>query len=368
MSVETDSQSASTTDSSTDGSSVTPPASTDHSDAGLHSSLNSKVEAAFDRATSSKQGTDSTTTEDVNTGNGQAAGESSDSTQSGSDRQQAEHNGGASDSDKAQGDSASQQPLTAPESWPEERKTAFNSLDQKGQETLLAFYNDMVKGLNKSQEKLASEREALKGNFGADADAIKELVETAKTFESDPVAVLTKLADQAGVDIFFSPQGDEQIPQFESTEEQTRWLLKEQDRRSNQVAADKAREQARERAKEEQRQQISEQFAQAHKAHPDLAEHRDAVVEKLTTYQIPVEAAYQLATYESVKQVAAQASGYKAELDKARAEIETLKKSATVPPRGGNGAQQQPVSQRGYGLSSLVEGAMERAERQRATN
>lgn len=334
--------------------------------------MSEKVEAAFNRANSAQengQTTDSTTTTDSPTTNGQAAGSNgnSDSTQSGSDDQQADDNGEASGDPEKASDSTSTTPLTAPESWPEERKDAFNSLDQKGQETLLSFYDDMVKGLNKSQEKLASEREALKSNFGAEPEALKELVETAKSFESDPVSTLSKLAEQAGVDIFFTPQEEETIPDFESAEEQTRWLLKQQEQRANQAASDKAKEHARERAQIEQKQQITEQFAEAHKAHPDLADHRDAVTTNMVTHGVPVEQAYRLATYDGLATIAAQASDFKVQLGKAQAEIETLKKSSTVPPKGSNGSERvKDQRKQAGGLPSMVEAAAERAERKRA--
>ena len=361
MSIPTAGDSASTNDTTDSGTTqvvTSSPASSDHSDAGEHSSLGDRITAAFDRATASKELATKTTTED-DIATGQAA--TGDSTNSDSTNPQAGKGEASGDSD-----SPKNEPMTAPDNWPEDRKNAFNSIEPKGQALIASFYDDMIKGLNKSQAKLAEAREAMKSNFGAEPEAIQELIETAKTFESDPVTVLAKLADQAGVDIFFSSQGEPEIPTFESLEDQTRWLLKEQDRRSNQAKVEADKAQAIEKARADQEKVLMEQFAEAHRQHPDLSDHRDSVVEKLTMYQVPVEEAYRLATYDGLKAIADQAAGYKADLEKALAEVDRLKKASTVPPRGGNGEQHQPARARSVGLYAMVEDAMARADRRLA--
>ena len=306
-------------------------------------------EVALERALAAR-GSDGNRSEDEETGtdpnstetgtNGQAPGSTGDSDDGASSQagtvETATDGDGASDQNES-GDSTSTESPEAPGSWPEERKEAFNKLPREAQALLSDSYKEMEGGLNKALEKLSAERNQMKENFGADPDALRELVQKAQDFEADPVPVLTALAEQAGVEIFFTPQGEDEIPDFETQKEQTEWLLKKQKREANQALADTSRAQAGERAQRELQSKIQEEFAHAHQAHPDLADHRDTVVQLMAEQGVSVESAYRLATYDGLGKLAAEAQKAKADLEKANAELEKLKKGGTRPPAGVSG-------------------------------
>ncbi|MCW7555534.1 hypothetical protein NX722_23505 [Endozoicomonas gorgoniicola] len=313
---------------------------TQATDTGSSSSAN-PFASAYERARDAIDQEDQDTGTDPNSTDTDTDGQASDSNDGASSQEEtveaATEGDGASD--QATDDSTSTESPEAPGSWPDKRKEMFSHLPREAQTAFLDSYKEMETGLNKALEKLGNERKQMRDNFGADPDAIRQLIEKAQNFESDPVPVITQLAESAGIEIFFTPQGDEQIPEFDSQQEQTQWLADKQKREVNQALAEKSRERARERAQEELNSTIQKQFAEAHQAHPDLADHRDDVVKTMAAEGVSVESAYRLATWEGLSKLAAEAQEAKAALEKKTAEIEKLKKNGTRPPVGGSGSR-----------------------------
>ncbi|WP_448215297.1 hypothetical protein [Endozoicomonas sp. 2B-B] len=334
MTTETDSQ------TSTPGASPDSPATTSLPAAGESGSFstdsNNPAEAAMARALASRESDshedDPSQTVDSETSDGQApdpakAGASSQEEANEDGATEADPNG--SDPEQEEGDSRSPEPLAAPESWATDRKDEFGKLDPNSQKLVLDFYEDMNGGLNKAMQKLADARKETQSNFGVEATTVKELVDLGREFETDPVKVISQLAEQAGLPVFFSPQSDDQIPEFESTEQQTKWI---RDTLSNQTKADVAADRNRADAERETNERIRTELAEALTAHPDLSEHRDAVLSLMAEKGVTATEAYRLSTWDKVSEMAMESKTLKADLEKLQAENEKLKKTSTKPP------------------------------------
>ena len=224
-----------------------------------------------------------------------------------------------------------EQSLTPPDSWPKERREQFKTLPDTAKTLTLDFYRDMEKGLKQSFDKLANERKQLSDNFGLEADQLKQLAERANSFRTDPAGVISQLAEEAGIDVFFKSE-DEQIPDFETQADLVKYLRQQGQQEARQAAANEAKALRQQQHQAEMKQRMEAEFAQAYQAHPDLPDHKDAVIRYISGFNLPVEMAYRLATYEGLAELAQSGQGAKAELDKARAELEKLQKLSTMPP------------------------------------
>ena len=277
-------------------------------------------------ASASAQG-DSTSTNDTDTPdsgeNGQPVGTSGQSAQ-------------ADDS------TSSGQSLTPPDSWPEDRRTEFDALPANGKALLMSIHKDMERGLKQSFDKLATERNALKETFGLESDQLKSLAERAKTFQTDPVTVISQLAEEAGIDVYFQDQeANQAIPEFDTQEELVKWLQEQSRKEARQAAANETKTLREQRQLEETKAKVQQEFDQAYKAHPDLADHKDVVIQYISGFNLPVEMAYRLATYEGLAKLAQQGQGTQANLDKSKAELERLQKFSTMPPGRPDGRSQK---------------------------
>lgn len=250
------------------------------------------------------------------------------------------------------------QSLTPPDSWPKERKEEFSTLPDAGKSLLMDIYRDMERGLKQSFDKLATEKKALQNQFGFDTDQIKQLTDRARTFKSDPVSVINQLAEEAGINVFFENQS-EQIPEFDSQQDLVKWMLDKTSNSARQVAANEAKALRQQQQQAAIKQKLDAEFAEAYRAHPDLADHQEAIIKYVSGFNLPVEMAYRLATYEGLTQLAQNGQTTLAELNKTKAELEKLQKLATMPPGRADG-QSQKV--RANGLDQF-EAAMQRAEK-----
>ena len=321
----------------------------------------SMFEAAFDRAEQARKEPGKHASGNSPSSEQAAISDSvSTSTSIDTDTPAIEANDGTSGSVSAQNDSTladQQQSLSPPDSWPKDRREAFNALPESGKSTLLSIYRDMESGLKTSFNKLADERKALQTQFGFDSDQIKQLTDRARTFKSDPVAVISQLAEEAGIDVFFKKE-DEQVPTFDSQEDLVKWLRGQSQREARQAAADEAKSLRQLQQQSAMKQKLDAEFAEAHRAHPDLSDHQEAILKYIGGFNLPVEMAYRLATYEGLTQLAQNGQTTLAELNKAKAELEKLQKLATMPPGRADG---RSLKEKANGLDPY-ESAMRRAE------
>ena len=321
--------------------SQTSDASTDTHTTENTESLTAMVESAMDRAEQSYQQSNDEIhgkrqTEDSSSTPEQAA--TSDSTPPNKeDTPGSGASGGTSgQGDKPTGDSTPEQSLTPPDNWPEDRRKEFTTLPDTGKSLLMSIYRDMEKGLKQSFEKLANDRKAIEANYGLDETQLKDLVTRYQTYQTDPVATISQLAEEAGIEVFFNQQTDE-IPEFESQADLVRWLQEQSRKEARQAAATEAKSLKDQRQQQEVKQRMEQEFAEAYKAHPDLPDHKEAVIKYISGFNLPVEMAYRLATYEGLTSLAQNGNSLKSELDKAKAELEKLQKLATMPPGRADG-------------------------------
>lgn len=254
-------------------------------------------------------------------------------------------------------DASDQQSLTPPDSWPKERRKKFDTLPDTGKSLLMSIYRDMESGLKQSFNKLADERKTLQDQYGFDTEQLKQLTDRARTFQNDPVAVISQLADEAGIDVFFKESADT-IPSFDSQEDLVKWLRNQSQQEARQAAANEAKSLRQQQQQAAMKQQLDTEFAEAYRNHPDLADHQDAIIKYISGFNLPVEMAYKLATYEGLTKLAHNGQATLAELNKTKAELEKLQKLATMPPGRADGRSRK---EQANGLDPY-EAAMQRAE------
>lgn len=334
---------------STDSTAGDRPASTDEA-----GTISEQIEKAMGRATevidSENQGKQEDISGKRQTGDSKSTLEqAADLTGSGStpdnerlDTSSTGENGGTSDQ-AASGDSTPEkQPLTPPDSWPEDRRNEFEALPDKGKSVLMSIYRDMEKGLKKSFDTLATERKNLTDRFGLEVEQLQDLAGRVKTFQNDPVSVISQLAEEAGIDVFFNRENQE-VPEFESQADLVKWLQDQSRNEARQAAADEAKKLREQRQKEEVSAKVKQEFDQAYKDHSDLPDHKEAVMKYIIRFNLPVEMAYRLATYEGLAKLAQNGQSSQAELEKTKSELEKLKKLSTMAPSLANG-QGQPLN------------------------
>ena len=330
-------------------------------------SLADKIAGAFDRATAGKGQQDTEgkrQTDDSVSPVGQAATPSqgdSDSTPPDDDTDTS----GSGESDGTSGQAAPDastptESLAPPDSWPEDRRKAFSDLPAEGKSVLMSIYKDMERGLKQSFDKLATERKTLASNYGLEADQLKLLAERVKTFQTDPVSVISQLAEEAGIDVFFQNENEE-IPEFDSQADLVKYMRDQSRNAARQAAAEETRHLKEQRHKEEIKLRMEQEFAQAYQKHPDLPDHREAVLKYISGFSLPVEMAYQLATWEGLASLAQTGQKAKADLDKTRAELEKLQKLATMPPGRSDGQSNRLKANGGMNMFEHAYAAAEKA-------
>ena len=311
-------------------------------------SLTELVSAAMDKATGSNDGSN----EDAESPEGQApADHGGDSTQ----QADSDSNGGASDASDS-----TPNVDTPPENWPEERRGDFDKLPADGRKLLLNIYGDMERGLHDSFQKLATQRKELENRFGLSVDDMQTLASRVREFRDDPARVLAELADEAGIDIFFNAP-DDAIPEFDSQEDMLKWLRDDTQRQARQTAMEQFKSQREEQSKADTRRKLEHEFTQCHEQHPDMVNHREAIIENIAAYNLPVEQAYKLATWEGMTELVRNAQQLKQERDKAQAELERYRKTLTMPPGNSEGYTGKP---NGHG-GDMFENAWDRAQLKR---
>ena len=203
-------------------------------------------------------------------------------------------------------------------------------MPEQGQRLLHDIYKDMESGLQRKLQELATERKQFRNSFGLEPQQIHDLAAKARQFQEDPVALITALADQKGIKLYFD-QPDQQMPEFESQEDMAKWLLERAEQKTAQRVADQFRRQNAEQEKAARSEQLKAEFLQAAQKYPDFANHREPIIQLLSTSNVSVDQAYRLATWDNLMKMAKDGNGQGKELEKTRNELETLKKQITMP-------------------------------------
>ena len=320
-----------TSDTETTGSSPLSNVTGETSGESGERSVRSVIEEALDRSKSSAQS--ETTDGQAADYLGKETSEGSDSTRTGSDT--TDDSGGAygkaSDSTPVSGESSSAETKpTLPDNWPEERKGDFSKLPEQGQRLLLDIYKDMDSGLQRKLQELATERKQFRNQFGLEPQQIHDLAAKARQYQEDPVTLITALADQAGVKIYFDQPG-KPMPEFESQDEMSQYILQKAKEQATQVTADQFRKENQRQEKAAKSERLKQEFLEAARIYPDFANHREPIIQLLSTSNVSVDQAYKLATWDNLMKMAKEGGNHGKELEKTRNELETLKKQITMP-------------------------------------
>lgn len=290
-------------------------------------SVRSMIEEAFDRSKSSVDQSELSGEQAANYPEG------GDSTRADSDT--TDDSGGAygkkGDSTPVSGESPSTEtkPIL-PDNWPEERKGDFSKLPEQGQRLLLDIHKDMESGLQRKLQDLATERKQFRSHFGLEPQQIHDLAAKARQYQEDPVSLITALADEKGIKLYFD-QPDQPMPDFESQEEMAKWLLEKSNQKTAQMVSEQFRKQHAEQDKAAKSEQLKQEFFQAAQKYPDFGNHREPIIQLLSTGNVSVDQAYKLATWDNLMKMAQDGNSQSKELEKTRKELETLKKQITMP-------------------------------------
>jgi hypothetical protein len=253
----------------------------------------------------------------------------SDSTSTNEDKNAGSNDDETGDQSGKGGDSTSDE-IVVPQDWSQADQEDFKKLTGEGQGLFLSMHKNMQGGLTKALEKMNDAKAEIKNQFGQSSDDIKSLLDTQQQFASDPVAVLMQLAEQADIPLFFEPKEQDAIPEFESAEDQTRWIQKTL---ANQQKADQAKSDQATQLAQEQKDKLTSEFVAAREAHPDIKDHQEGMINLLTSNpSLSVEESYQLSTYENLKVMAVEGQQAKTNLKTVQAELLALKKQLTQTP------------------------------------
>lgn len=252
------------------------------------------------------------------------------------------------------GETTPESTVAAPDDWPKEQAEKFAALpSDEARSIVLGFHKEMQGAFTNAMQTLAQER----------ADN-RELFDMQARFQNDPKAVLTELAQQAGIEeIFFEkPLPEGEVPEFENQADMIRYAVNKAKEELRGETAKAQSESEQKAAAEAATRQLTEEMEQATKDHTDFADHRPKVIEHLTANpQLSVEDAYRLATYDAIVQMATDGNTSKAELEKVTKELEAIKANSGTPPRNrdtGNGQEKD-------GLEHLSAGERAYARAQR---
>ncbi len=204
--------------------------------------------------------------------------------------------------------------------------------------------------------------------YGADTAVLRDLLEKGKTFAEDPQRVISQLAAQAGVEVFFErPPAAGEIPEFQSAEDMALWVQKQV---SEKLAAERkaADEQtAQERKRGEARDALKRELDTAATELPDFGDHKQAVFEALAKAPgLSVSEAYRLSTWDGLKQLAEEGQAAQRELAAMKAEKEAAAKAVTNIPAGRRGNETVKLEDLSPGQRALTKARGRISKRQAA--
>lgn len=250
--------------------------------------------------------------------------------------------------------------VTAPNDWPAPYRERFEKLPNEARDIVLDFQKDFQRAFTHKTTQLA---ELTKGR---EAD-----LTIAEEFRKSPKETLAKLAKQANVEVFFErPLPAGQIPKFETQEELLAYMEQKNQEAISKALADKDAQDREAAEADKARTTLRAEFTQAAKDYPDFGDHKQRVVEIMQENpSLSVAHAYQLATYDGLRQLALAGEKLKAELASVKTELETLKKKATTPPPGSSsGRVKADVSELSPGQRAFAKAKQKIAARQARIN
>lgn len=261
--------------------------------------------------------------------------------------------------------------VAAPDDWPEDYKARFAALPtDDARNMLLDTYKGMQRAFTESTAEVAQIRKDHKDlietveKHGVDAAEAARVLNLSATFAENPRKVLQQLAAQAGVEVFFErPLAQGEVPEFKDSAEMAEWVRQDalaQLRRESE--AEKAKL-AEERERENHRNALRDELAKVRETYGErFTAAQPAVMERLLK-PVSIEDAFHLVNLPSLRQQAEEGARAKADLAAARAELEALRKRATVPPAGVNGQGHHKVDD---SRMSTAERAVSRATARKA--
>ncbi|PKM43246.1 MAG: hypothetical protein CVV05_15480 [Gammaproteobacteria bacterium HGW-Gammaproteobacteria-1] len=236
----------------------------------------------------------------------------------------------------------------APENWPKDRREAYAALpDDTSRALVMAFYKDIQAGFTKATQQVAEivkQNDELFGalkEHGADVPRVKQLLNIGKMFEADPRNVITELAKEKGIEVFFErPLPEGEMPEFKDTAEMAEWMrnqAKSEAERTLKAASDaeekRQAEREQETARNSAKEALQKELDEAGKEHADFGEHKAAVFDTLARAPgLSVKEAYHLVRLPALLKLAEEGTQAKAELTKLKAQQERAAKDTTRPP------------------------------------
>lgn len=269
------------------------------------------------------------------------------------------------------GETASDSTVKAPEDWSEERRVQFDSLpDDNARQVVLDIYKDFQGGFTKAMQQVAHIRDehgallTAMSEHGADSGRVQELLTIDAAFQKDAKSVLSELAKQAGVDIFFEPPASPgEIPQFETTEQMAEWMSKQTKAQVEATLKSEREESARRDAEKAAREALQRELTEAAQQVSDFDQHRPAVLEALARAPgLTVIEAFGLVTLPALREAAERGAKAEQELAALKAKQEREAKKVTEPPAGNKGTE-VPVEESDL---SAAERALRRAKAKKA--
>lgn len=316
--------------------------------------VESGAEAAYQRAAARQSGESADLATDGGeqaAGGDTPAGESTQSNTSPNASQETEAAAGAQTDEPGEGESDADSTVEIPEDFPAERKAVLEQLPPEAQKLVLDTYKDMQAGLTKATQSISEIRQ-MHGNIveamqetGFNGESVVDLINTAQAFESDPENVLRNLAEQKGLEVYFSAEeAAGEIPQ-EILDDPKKYAKYIQDQTAKAIRQEEQRKAQAEQAKAKQEaaaEKLRSEFTQAASEFEDFDDHRSAVIAKLQDVSnegVTVQDAYKLATYDQLRDMASRTAKAESEVKRLTGELEALQKGSTVLPTGNNGQE-----------------------------
>lgn len=239
-----------------------------------------------------------------------------------------------------------------PADWPLDRQEEVKALPVEAQQIVLNVAKDMEAGLTQGLQTIADVREQFQSitdsmqEHGFSGERVTEVLATAAAFDADPQGTLEALANEAGIELFFSAEEATGQPPEDVLNDPGKYAKWVTEQAKKDIAKQQAHEAKVQAAKDKQAKseaQLQNEFKEAETSIENFAAHKPAVIAKLqdTASGISVQDAYRLTTYDSLFKMAQDGQNASNELAKVQAELETLKKKGTRLPDNNNGKTEE---------------------------
>lgn len=215
--------------------------------------------------------------------------------------------------------------VEAPSDWPIAQREQFGALPADARALTMQFYKHMQAGFTQAMQTLQGER----GRLG-------ELADLAQAFESDPRAVLERLAAQKNVQVWFErPAATEEVPDFDSPADMAQWVAERVQRETARASEQQEQQRRQQETRTQAEQTLQRELQAARTAHADFDTHQAGVYALLQRAPgLSVDEAYGLATLAGLRTLAQQGQAAQAELQALRAQVERDRAALTTPVIG----------------------------------